>query len=317
MEKVIRPYETKNPIFCTARAKENAFLREVIKILDEEYESLMEPKDFKPVSFLKDRTPPSFFINSDFLMWHNNIPVIISEKTPSDKYPMTEKERAIIIAREMEGFYGTLNDRITKVEKLLKNNKKTTKTLGTYHHEGCPEIRDCFNPFRFEESRATPYIEIYYHNFVQDDQLRVKLANCLAHEYFHFYHDCEALNEFNVRSKGKPGSWRKRVVESLADFYSMVYTLYLAEQRPLERNRYIDYAQMKYESWKDGIGTSWPYGYAYCFYFNETGSPVSFSDEYSEYDKNRNGCEKLFDEVFETSKNSMEKAYKTLTAGKW
>ena len=98
----------------------------------------------------------------------------------------------------------------------------------------------------------------------------------------------------------------KRVKESLADFFGMLYSLHRAGLKDKK------YAYSRYESWERCYGTDWPYAYARCYYYNnDLECPVFYSDDVHEY--KYNGCKELFNKVLKISAQSMPNAYKVLT----
>lgn len=263
--------------------------------LEKEYDHLLETKG-------------SFILNED-LEWKEEriVPIILSKKQYKDEYYQSDDVLAkmIYIRQRVEGPLSR-----KEIKKILKNRCITNNRLGTYFHKGCgldckeypfycflDEIDDC----------AKPFIEIYYEQTnYKSEEGRVELSNCLAHEFFHFYHDLSAQREFNKSCRGRESSNKNEVIESLADFFALVYTISKGEK---------DYPRRIYNRWVERFGSNWPYAFAYCYYYNEHGDPVPYSDYISEYCMNINGCKEKFNEVFWTSKQSMKIAHDTLVEG--
>ena len=282
----------KYPVFCDSGTRLTRQVERFIQILDEEYERLVT----------KDE--PDYLLSGEYfrptLRTLDNIPVIISSETPTREYTMTDRELAEQIMKDLISYVG--DDPIGVVEKRIKNRKRQEMITGTYHHEGCPEIITIESEAAYEKEGG-PYIKIYYNHFELEDEeiLRVALSNCLAHEYFHYYHDCFATEEFNKSGRGKKS--RERVKEALADYFSVVYTWMLA------REKYKDYAVDRYHQWERREGSDWPYAYALCFYkvkCKHLGrNDIFHCDDYI-------GCRVKFQEVLNLSKKDMVKAFEYL-----
>ena len=236
------------PIFCHSEISRTAQVEQFLQILCEEYERLINTDD------------PDFLLSEGSFEPHlktlASIPVIVSPEKPTREYSLTDRELAEKIMEDLKFSMG--EDPVDVVEKRLKNRKREEPVLGTYHHEGCPEIVTVESEAA-DEIKGGPYIKIYYYHFTQEDEeeLRVALSNCLAHEYFHYYHDLFAPNEFNKSGKGKKS--RERVKEALADYFSVAYTLLLAKNR---KDQYFDFACRRFVQWEKRFGSDWPYAYA-------------------------------------------------------
>ena len=300
----------KYPVFCDSGIRLTPQVELFIRILDEEYERLINTDD------------PDFLLSEGSFEPHLKtlapIPVIVSPETPTREYSMTDRELAEQIIKELGCFSGSRclgrDTPVDVVEKRIKNRKRQEMITGTYHHEGCPEIITIESEAAYEKEGG-PYIKIYYNHFEQEDEkiLRVALSNCLAHEYFHYYHDCFATEEFNKSGKGKKS--RERVKEALADYFSVVYTWLLAREKykdhqgSYEYNKYEDYAVDRYHQWERREGSDWPYAYALCFYkvkCKYLGRNDKFHcDDYI-------GCRVKFQEVLNLSKEDMVKAFEYL-----
>ena len=149
--------------------------------------------------------------------------------------------------------------------------------------------------------------EVFIKNFsCEYEDLFAQLSNCLAHEYFHFLHNFFVGSSFSKRGR-QPFS-TDVVKESLADFFALVYSLF--NDDPILECPNQRYAAQRYNSWVKRYGSSWPYAYALCFYYNDCDKPVSYSDYYKDY--YRNGCRNKFMQVLETSKKSMQEAFNLL-----
>ncbi len=116
-----------------------------------------------------------------------------------------------------------------------------------------------------------PYIEIYYRNFNSHDA--AKYRNCLAHEYFHYLHYAYAGVEFSKA--------RKELVEGMADFFAILYSIYRHEKNDLRVAKHC------YNLWKKYFGTSWPYASA-LYYYQVSGVELKYSSNYDDYYKH--GC---------------------------
>ena len=300
------------PVFCDSGITWTPQVQRFIQILDEEYERLITAPE--PYFLLSEE---SFLPALGSL---DKIPVIISPETPTREYTMTDRELAEQIIEEL--FYLKLSRGeapVDVVEKRIKNRKRKEKLAGTYHHEGCPKLT-AIESETVDVVKGGPYIKIYYYHFTQEDEegLRVALSNCLAHEYFHYYHDCFATEEFNKSGRGNKS--RERVKEALADYFSVVYTWLQAKKiykdRPwsIEYKKYEDYVDNKYQQWKKREGSDWPYAYAYCFYTVKCGEYIDTPSR-APYTDTRMGCGVLFQEVLTLSREDMVKAFACLTKG--
>ena len=235
------------------------------------------------------------------------IPVILRKEKPEENYFETDESIARRIAHLERKNNGNFSE--SRILEILKDRTHKHPVLGLYHHEGCPKyaLDAIDNPFRFENG-STPYIEIFYCNTTRTDveDYKALMANCLAHEYFHFLHDLYAQNQFQYKS-----FTRDAVIEGLADFFSVYYNNYRAHNS----NSNSDYdftdslmklSEQKYNHWDDMYGSSWPYAYAIDV-FNTNGKQYSYmlvSDD---------AVLLKFNNVLHTSKNSMDEAYNKLT----
>ena len=238
------------------------------------------------------------------------IPVVISEKTPTQKYTMSNRELAEAIVIYLDGKYnkGNTIERIDKTEEIINNAAFTSKITGCYHNSGY--MKKGGYHLKFEATSTKPYIEIFLKNFSYDnkEELFVQLSNCLAHEYFHFIHNYFVGRSFTKR--GRPPFTTKAVKESLADFFALVYTL--SEYTLCDNLSRKKYASQRFNLWAKRFHSSWPYAHALYYYYNDEGQPVTFSDYYKDYFDNSNGCLNKFMNVLETSRKSMEAAYDVL-----
>ena len=305
----------RHPVFCDSRITWTPQVQRFTQILEEEYERLVTA--IEPRFLLSEE---SFLPALGSL---DKIPVIISPETPTREYTMTDRELAEQIIKELgcftrSGCQGGGNP-VVVVEKRIKNRKRKENVWGTYHHEGCSEFVSVESEVA-DEVKDGPYIKIYYYHFIQEDdeKLRVELSNCLAHEYFHYYHDCFATEEFNKSGRGNKS--RERVKEALADYFSVVYTWLQAKEiykdRPwsIEYKKYEDYVDNKYQQWKKREGSDWPYAYALCFYKVKC---KHMGRNYRSFcDDDYKGCGVLFREVLTLSKKDMVEAFAYLTKRK-
>lgn len=126
---------------------------------------------------------------------------------------------------------------------------------------------------------AKPYIEIYYHNFKQQDAAAVR--NCLAHEYLHYLHYSSASKEFSNAVKD--------LTEGMADFFGMLYSIHRHEKDDLS------VAKKRYNLWKKNSGTYWPYANA-LYFLQVRGKEMKYSSDYNKYANH--GCIRKFVQVF-------------------
>lgn len=254
------------------------------------------------------KTRGSFVLNDDNQFDECFIPIIISGEKPKKRYKYSNNELARKIVHVLENReIRSPEDAILKIEEILERKTFTDNIVGCYCNDNCPIV-----DFDYPTRDSKPYIILYYHNFSYstDEELKVAISNCLAHEYFHFHHNLLIGDNFNVKPGGRGNHQRNAVIESLADFFSFVYTLLQCKVQFCKTDSHIDYAKNQFDKWVDKFGSNWPYAYSYCFFFNRNGRPVLYSQYYEDYVGN--GCKEKFNDVINDSKDGMSKAYKTL-----
>ena len=274
--------------------------------------------------FLID-TRGKFILSNDHLLNNCFIPILISGETPHKYYKYSNRERAKkIVSRILRNIrHGSEEDLIDIVEDELKGKLGfSDKLLGTYHHDGCPITSFEYSELVYSNfgyiDETKPYIKLYYKNFSYetDEELRIALSNCLAHEYFHFSHHQLIGDNFN-KSSGKGAKWRNAVIEALADFFSISYSLD-KYKRTENRNRLcLDLAKNRYNLWterfdSETLEAKWPYAYAYCFFYENGIWKGNLWDSNNVTDSVLNGCREKFNDVLNVSKGSMKEAYQRL-----
>lgn len=254
------------------------------------------------------KTRGSFVLNDDNQFDECFIPIIISGEKPKKRYKYSNNELARKIVHVLENReIRSPEDAILKIEEILERKTFTDNIVGCYCDDNCP-IAD----FDYPSQDSKPYIILYYYNFNyrNDEELRVAISNCLAHEYFHFHHNRLIGDTFNKKTRGRGNHQRSAVIESLADSFAFIYTLFQYDKNPCGPNLCIEYAKNRFDEWIDRFGSNWPYSYSYCFFFNDKGWPVSYSQNYKDY--KGNGCKEKFNDVINDSKDGMSIAYETL-----
>ena len=250
------------------------------------------------------------------------IPVVLSKKIPNDEcYCIGDNTLARKVKKQIDR---DGQEQITVSEKQIKDIIQiidqfgwlnrfefTDKVIGMYFHTGAPLEFDDYCKYQFEEDEG-PYIEIYYKNISCEsfDDYKAKLAQCLAHEFFHFIHDWLATGTFNNGSK----EWaNKAVKESLADFFSVMYLLYSYKHYVGDSPSLLALRQKKaedsYNAWENRFDTSWPYAQALWYY--HINNWLDFDPDFDNY--LTNGSIDKFKDVLIESQNSMYNAYRILT----
>lgn len=230
------------------------------------------------------------------------IPVFLSNERPLDKrYRMDDDWVAKEIVKELQKNYSE-DEKELVIKTILKKRSFQPLIPGKYcnnNHslEGDPE----------DFGQKGPHIVLYYRNTYRLDEghYKAELSADLAHEYFHYLHDSYTGETFN-----KTGRQRNLVVESLADFFAFAYSLNKAEVK-VTSAAFKGNAKDRFDTWKYRFGSSWPYAYAYCFFYGKSLSPMGYSDSLD--DIRKNGCIEKFNMVLKYSKISMNRAYKELT----
>ena len=266
----------------------------LVEFLGCEYELLLESRG-------------SFILDDDLSGKDmKSIPIILSSECPKDKkYTMDDDWVPKTIVRELQKCNSEKEHELA-IKKVLSTRSFQPPISGMYFHNDNLQSREDYDEF----IPKGPYIELYFRNTFCPDEEKYKawLSAILAHEYFHFLHDSYAGKEFN-----KTGDQKKRVKESLADFFSYIYCLSKAERivpshtDPVVLKRY---AKRQLDYWQYRFGSSWPYAYAYCFFYRTDLSPASCSDSLD--DLKKSGCIEKFNYVLKRSKISMNRAYKEL-----
>ena len=295
-EAITRRYNSKRHfviIYDKAVKKEDQ-IEGLVDFLQNEYECLLETQG----RFILEE---GFFKEKDF----KPIPVILSSECPVSKtYRANEDWVARTIVSEFRSSYSE-EEKEAIIKRVLKDRSFKPWITGMYYHDSSSVIKE-----NEVDCPAGPCIVLYYRNTVCDDEEEYKawIAASLAHEYFHYLHDLYVRNEFS-----KKGYMRDRVVEALADFFALMYSLHAAETR---LNKVFGYAREKvardkYDGWayRFGKDCKWPYAYAYCFFF-DIHIPAEYSNKVSYYENN--GIKMKFNEVLGISKRAMKYAYKRL-----
>ena len=136
-----------------------------------------------------------------------------------------------------------------------------------------------------------------------------KLSSVIAHEYFHAMHyamapGCILWNNSSYR--GIKGYQKKEIIESLADFFSVLWCYNEAKDK--KDFLFMDVARERFDSWKKYLYSAWPYSKALYLIRDSVDKriPVDLDDEAI-----RNGCNALLP-VFETSVHNIVKSYELL-----
>ena len=242
------------------------------------------------------------------------IPVVLSKKIPADKcYQIDYNALARMVKNQIDKTgkqknpisENQIKDILQIIDRFgwLNRIEFTDKVIGRYFHSGAPS--GFKRRYRFEDG-AEPYIEIYFNNISCDsfDDYRAKVAQCLAHEFFHHIHDRVATVTFQ---NGSPKWESKAVKESLADFFSVMYLLFSYKFQAHK----IRTAEDRYKAWYNRFNTNWPYACALWYYFVRENWD-NFNQDFDYY--LTNGSLDKFLEVLQESQNSMAAAYDILTS---
>lgn len=177
------------------------------------------------------------------------IQIVLRKERPVEEYPLTEDEQAERIMRIDDP------DPVRKkaaILDILRYRSWAMPIGGRY----CPAGHEPFDA----NQKCTSHIEIFYNNLYSSDTdvFKAAVAETLAHELFHFWHDCYCPPTFRTRS-----SKRKDVVEGTADFFSVMFIL--EDNDILDRDSRIEVARESYAGWEDNRFMSWPYSNALFF----------------------------------------------------
>lgn len=221
--------------------------------------------------------------DSDLIQYENHrlplIPVLLSKRKPKGKQYFHGND---YLTRKIEEYIDntgrTNNNRHVELKTILDKRSWIDTIFGEYHTNGCPNWIKSGCVFENESGPYKPYIVLYYTNTncPNEEDYKVAICNCLAHEYFHFIHHYLAKKTFKTRSK-----YGTMIKESLADFASVLYTL---KQYELKQNlEFYRFAESRYNTWEDRADTDWPYAKALQFYkVNNRIHP--FSENYRDYE---------------------------------
>ena len=149
----------------------------------------------------------------DERLYARMIPVVLSDETPTNTYPIDDDARANMIMELNEKTNGNFNKQ--DVLNIIKK-EYVERVMGRYiSNNVCIIVGD-----RHIEG---PYIVIYYKNipYETQDEYFAKMCMVLAHEYLHHLHHMQVGDrEFSRR-----GVADKRVKEAVADFFAVWYLL--------------------------------------------------------------------------------------------
>ena len=260
-------------------------------------------------------TRGSFILRDDHLFENDFIPIIISGEKPTKRYKISDRERAgkIVSCILHDRGYRSEEEMISVVEEELKKKSSFTENIiGRYFSDGISMIE-----FDYPDE-SIPCIKLYYYNFYYktEREFKAALSNCLAHEYFHYFHH-RLIGENFKKSSGLGAKRRNAVIEALADFFCVTYSLYQYKESGNTERQYYDLAKKRYDLWAERFDTVrfeaiWPYAYAYCF-FDGCFYGYIFKDDF--WDSNNvtdyiiNGCRDKFNNVLDDSKINMKEAY--------
>ena len=226
----------------------------------------------------------------DESLYPRMIPVVLSDETPVNTYPIDDETRASMIMELNAKTNGNFNKE--DVLNILKTYFDD-RVMGRY----IPNNILISIGNRYIEG---PYIVIYYKNIPYKTQVEyyAKMGMVLAHEYLHHLHHMQVGDrEFSRR-----GVADKRVKEAIADFFAVWYLLQPNQYTPFHSEKYV-IARERYESWKKNMVFNWPYSYA--LYLHESKAFYSTRSDYPS-----NIIEKFREVFFE---HSFRRAYSILT----
>lgn len=223
------------------------------------------------------------------------LPIILRKETPSETYcfPWSDSSKTAAIERIATDSTISPADKLARIREILDDNSLQTLTMripGRYVHSGN----------KFYEGR---HIEIFFRNFdcPDEEQYKAAVAQTLAHELFHYWHHLFIGQQYLGNAPG-----RKPVIESTADFFSVLYSL---DRWKKTNNRERHYcAEKRFKEWRRYYGTTWPYAYALCFCLPQFGI-VRMYDVY--YYVKGGDIQKFFD-VLRESKKNFASAYEIL-----
>ena len=136
-----------------------------------------------------------------------------------------------------------------------------------------------------------------------------KLSSVIAHEYFHAMHYAMAPGYIlwnNSSYRGIKGYQKKEIIESLADFFSVLWCYNEAKDK--KDFLFMDVARERFDSWKKYLYSAWPYSKALYLIRDSVDKRIPM---YLDDEAIRNGCNALLP-VFETSVHNIVKSYELL-----